>query len=122
MSEIPCYESVIDEDGRPAWRRLDCIPWLVDHDGTLVLETPEEVAATINGLDVIGGLQVIVPNDWIRSAEISCVVGRKIARIEPGKGRMCAATGRRIHGEHAVRCTACGTLYAQTQWSKWENA
>jgi len=113
MSEITCYESVVDQEGRPAWRRMDCVPWLSAHNGTLVLDAPV-VALTVNGLDVIGGLQVIEPNDWVRSAEISFLVGRQVAQIEPSKGCICAATGRRIHEEYAVRCTTCRTLYAQS--------
>ena len=114
MSELPCYESAVDDQGQPAWRRLDQTPWLVDRDGTLVLEPPLEVPASVNGLDIIGGFQVIEAKDWVRSAETSFLVGREVAQTEPANGRMCEATGRRIDEEYAVRCAVCGTLFAQS--------
>ena len=83
---------------------------------------PLGVAFTVNGMDVIGGLQVIEPYDWVRSKEISFLVRRQAAHVEPGDCRICAATGRRIQEENAVRCTACGKFMSQTPPSKWENA
>jgi hypothetical protein len=72
------------------------------------------VSATVNGIEVIGCLQVVMPEDAVRGPGVGYVVGRPMAEIEPGAGRMCAVTGRRILDEPALRCSACHTLYAQS--------
>jgi len=110
---IHAYAPLLEE-GMPAWKRLDNPPWLTDRRGTLVLEPPPTVPATVNGLEVIGGLQVVQPEDAVCAPEVAYVVGRPMAELEPGAGRMCAATGRRIVAEPAVRCCACHTVYAQS--------
>jgi hypothetical protein len=113
VRKIHAYEPTVAA-GLPAWKRLDNPPWLSERRGTLVLEPPPDVRVTVNGLDVVGGLQVVEPGDSVNGPAVSYVVGRPTAEVEPGGGRTCSATGRPIAGEPALRCPVCGTLYAQS--------
>ena len=120
MAAIVCYEPEVQEceEDRSAWRRITDPRHLSRRQGTLVLELPKRgrYRALVNGLDVLGRIQVIEPGDLVRvfepgGAELSYVVGRTLAAREPGDGRTCQFTGRPIAGE-AVRCSGCGAVFA----------
>ena len=101
------------------WRRITAPPLLSDRQGVLVVELPQRgrCRAFVNGLDVLGGLQVVERGDLVRvidaeGAEVSYVVGRVLPSAEPGEGRPCQFTGKPIDGE-AVACSSCGALFAR---------
>ena len=118
MSSIVCFE-LLGEAGSDdrTWGRLQKPPYLRQCGGRLVVELPRRSRAKVyvNGLPVVGRLQVVAPSDLVRiacdsGAETSYVVGGVPPSREPGRGRLCQFTGLPIEGE-AVRC-ACGGLFA----------
>jgi hypothetical protein len=119
MSTIVCYQPESAEGDRPVWRRITGPRFLSERQGILVLELPKRgrYRAFVNGLDVLGGLQVVRRGDLVRvidpgGTEFSYVVGRVLPSAQPGAGRPCQFTGKPIHDE-AVECSSCGALFAQ---------
>jgi len=120
MTTIVCYEPQAEEDeeDRAVWRRITDAPYLTERQGTLVIELPERgpCRALVNGLDVLGRIQVVERGDLVRvfgpgGAELSYVVGRAVPSVEPGEGRACQLTGRPIAGR-AVLCSCCHRTFA----------
>ena len=118
MATIVCYEPEVQAEDQTVWRRITDPQYLSAHQGTLVLELPKRgrYRAFVNGLDVLGRIQVVERGDLVRvfepgGSEVSYVVGRALPSIEPGKGRPCQLTGRPIAGE-AIRCPSCDRMFA----------
>lgn len=119
MSSIVCYQPESAPEDRPVWRRITAPRLLSERQGLLVLELPRRgrYRAFVNGLDVVGGLQVVQRGDLVRviepgGEEVCYVVGRVLPSVQPGAGRACQFTGKPIDGE-AVACTSCGALLAR---------
>jgi len=118
MTTIVCYEPQAEETDRAVWRRITDAPYLTERQGTLVLELPgrRRYRALVNGLDVLGRIQVVERGDLVRvfepgGAEVSYVVGRAMPSVEPGGGRACQLTGKPIVGE-AILCSSCNSMFA----------
>ena len=118
MTTIVCYEPQADEEDRAVWRRVTDAPYLIERQGTLVIELPERgrCRALVNGLDVLGRIQVVERGDLVRvfepgGTETSYVVGRVVPSVEPGEGRPCQFTGKPIAGK-AILCSSCHSLFA----------
>jgi len=118
MTTIVCYEPQPEQDDRAVWRRVTDAPYLTERQGTLLIELPERrrCRALVNGLDVLGRIQVVERGDLVRvfepgGREIAFVVGRAMPSVEPGEGRACQLTGRPIAGR-AVRCSSCRRTFA----------
>jgi hypothetical protein len=119
MSTIVCYQPEQEQGDRPVWRRIATPRFLTERQGVLLIELPRRgrYRAFVNGLDVVGGLQVVERGDLVRvidpaGEEVSYVVGRVLPSAEPGEGRPCQFTGKPIDGE-AVVCASCGSLFAR---------
>lgn len=119
MSTIVCYQPECLEGGQDAWRRITDPEHLSQRQGTLVVELPKRgrYRAFVNGLDVLGGIQVVDRGDLVRivdpgGEEVSYVVGRVSTSLEPGGGRPCQFTGMPIDSQ-AVACSSCGALFAE---------
>ena len=119
MSSIVCYQPECEQGDRPVWRRITAPRFLTERQGLLVLQLPRRgrYRAFVNGLGVVGGLQVVQRGDLVRvidpgGEEISYVVGRVLPSVQPGEGRSCQFTGKPIDGE-AVACTSCGALFGR---------
>lgn len=113
MNSITCFEPA-EADG---WRQSAGPRYLCEQDGTLLIDLGRTARRQVhvNGLPVIGGLQVVQAGDLVRIAranrpDLTYIVGGVQAVRQPGRGRRCQFTGLPIKGE-AVRC-ACGALYS----------
>ena len=118
MTTIVCYEPQAEEEDRAVWRRITDAPCLTERRGTLVLELPKRggYRALVNGLDVLGRIQVVERGDLVRvfepgGGEVSYVVGRALPSVEPGEGRACQLTGKPIAGQ-AILCSSCSSMFA----------
>ena len=118
MATIVCYEPEAREGDQAVWRRITDPQYLSERHGTLVLELPKRgrYRAFVNGLDVVGRIQVVGRGDLVRvfepgGTEVSYVVGRALPSVEPGGGRTCQFTGKPITGQ-AVLCSSCGRVFA----------
>ena len=118
MATIVCYEPEVRGEDETVWRRIADPRYLSERRGTLVLELPKRgrYRAFVNGLDVLGRIQVVERGDLVRvfepnGKEVSYVVGRALPSVEPGGGRACQFTGKPIAGQ-AVLCSACGCVFA----------
>lgn len=101
------------------WRSLTEPPYLeqLGQDALIRLPLTGRARAYVNGLRVIGGLQIVREGDLVTIVEpfgkqISYVVFGWHGQVEPGNGRRCSFTGRPIDGA-AVRCFACGRVVAE---------
>jgi hypothetical protein len=119
MSTIICYQPECLEGHQDAWRRITDPEHLSQRQGTLVVEFPKQgrYRGFVNGLDVLGGIQVVERGDLVRivgpsGVEVSYVVGRVSPSLEPGGGRTCQFTGVPIGGQ-AIACWSCGALFAE---------
>jgi hypothetical protein len=121
MSTIVCYEPETEEreeQARAVWRRITDPEHLTQCEDTLMLRLPEGEGCRgfVNGLEVLGGFQVVEPGDLVRvveadGSERSYVVGHGLPTVEPGDGRICQFTGKPIRGQ-AIECPSCGRLFA----------
>ncbi|GIW89854.1 MAG: hypothetical protein KatS3mg109_0286 [Pirellulaceae bacterium] len=119
MATIACFESALNPEAKShqgKWRMCHDPPYLKQVRHTLVISVPGDTRVSVNGLPVIGRLQVVRPGDLVRSfgsdgCEVSYVVGSVLPRYEPGQGRQCQLTGLPVE-DQGVRC-ACGRLYCQ---------
>jgi len=115
MTNVTCWQSQHDEQtDLSVWQSVPSTPWLQWVDGELVLVLPPGQRGSVNGLPVVGGLQVVGSGDLVRvkapgGSATAFVVGEVQSRSEPGNGRNCHFCGLAIRGE-AVRC-ACGRLF-----------
>ncbi|OHB85857.1 MAG: hypothetical protein A2V98_22245 [Planctomycetes bacterium RBG_16_64_12] len=119
MPTIVCYRPESTEGDQDAWRKVTDPEFLSECQGTMVVELPKRgrYRAFVNGLDVLGGIQVVERGDLVEvtgpnGAEVSYVVGRVLASVEPGNGRTCQFTGAPIKGQ-GITCWSCGALFAQ---------
>ena len=116
MNPVYCWKSNCrqDADGL-AWTPAEADGHLSMHGTTVLLRLSAGETASVNGLRVVGPIQVIETGDlvYIRrpaAADLNFVVGAAQLVREPGEGRTCQFTGLRIHGE-SIRCR-CGAIYS----------
>jgi len=119
MSTIVCYKPEFGESEEGAWLRITDPDFLSQRQDTLVLELPNRGSyrAFVNGLDVLGGIQVVERGDLVRvtapdGEQIAYVVGRALSSTEPGGGRACQFSGKTIDGQATI-CSSCGAVFAQ---------
>jgi len=119
MPTIVCYQAESAQADAAAWRRITGPEFLSEQQGTLFVQLPQRgrYRAFVNGLDVVGGIQVVERGDLVRvlapnGTEIAYVVGRVLASVEPGDGRACQFTGKSITGQ-AIACWGCSALFAK---------
>ena len=108
MAAIGCF--IPDNDGSK-WQQTSEAPYLRTHDSVLAVQLPEGCHGYVNGLAILGGIQVVRTGDLVRICEagrppVVYVVGRALPHPEPGRGRACRFTGQPISGPAVVCC--CG--------------
>jgi hypothetical protein len=99
------------------WTELPDPPYVttLGDDEFVQLPADRQVSAYVNGVRVMGGLQALLPGDFVRvlhregEAVAFRFAGRSAGAVEPGRGRRCAFTRMPIEGD-AVRCRPCGRL------------
>ena len=103
------------EDAR--WRQVSPAPHVLSSGGYDMVVEEEGLRAFVNGLPVIGGMQVIQPGDLVRitgsgQERFFQYAGARTDTREEGGGRPCAFTGIPIPGV-AVKCGACERVVSE---------
>ena len=112
--------SLADGEDERRWDLISDPPHVVSYGDDDFVQLPDEaeITAYVNGVRVIGGLQLIEAGDLVRVIQRGPTgvsyrfAGRPTSRVEPGNGRRCAFTRMPIDGS-AVRCGQCDRVVSE---------